>query len=90
MPRSVRAAAGAGSDDFLQFDDSMFANFDAVMAAATQAGNDVLITLNGANSIRLSNVALGSLHANDFLFTWSVDPRSSSKVTQPTVRRIVG
>ncbi len=62
--------AGAGTDDFLQFDDSVFANFEAVMAAATQAGNDVLITLNGANSIRLSNVALGSLHANDFLFTF--------------------
>jgi len=29
----------------------------------------VLITLNGANSIRLSNVLLGNLHANDFLFT---------------------
>ena len=62
-------SAGAGSDDFLQFDDSVFANFDAVMAAATQAGNDVLITLDGANSIRLSNVLLGSLHGNDFLFT---------------------
>ena len=62
--------AGAGTDDFLQFDDSVFANFEAVMAAATQAGNDVLITLNGANSIRLSNVAPGSLHANDFLFTF--------------------
>jgi hypothetical protein len=29
----------------------------------------VLITLNSANSIRLSNVLLGNQHASDFLFT---------------------
>ena len=60
--------AGAGTDDFLQFDDGVFANFDAVLAASQQVGADVLITLDGANSIRLLNVDLANLHANDFMF----------------------
>jgi hypothetical protein len=68
--RNHVSAAPSRAPEHAPFDDSVFANFEAVMAAATQAGNDVLITLNGANSIRLSNVALESLHANDFLFTF--------------------
>ena len=60
--------AGAGTDDFIQFDHTMFADFAAVMAASQQVGADVVITFDAADSIRLSHVSLGSLHANDFMF----------------------
>jgi hypothetical protein len=46
--------------------DGLFADANAVLAAATQSGNDVLITLDAADSILLKDVALPNLHASDF------------------------
>jgi hypothetical protein len=61
--------AGAGTDDFIQFDDTVFADFNAVMAAASQVGPNTVITLSAGNTITLQNVTLATLHQNDFLFT---------------------
>ncbi|MBB4000629.1 calcium-binding protein [Aureimonas pseudogalii] len=60
--------AGAGSVDVIQFDSSVFATYAAVAAAATQVGSDTLITVDAANTLTLKNVALASLHADDFRF----------------------
>ena len=61
--------AGIGTDDVLLFDDTVFANYDAVIAAATQDGLDTVITLNANNSIRLTGVIKADLHVTDFFFT---------------------
>ncbi|WP_281405094.1 calcium-binding protein, partial [Rhizobium sp. FKY42] len=60
--------AGAGSVDVLEFDNSLFADFEDVLAAAAQVGNDTLITHDAGNSITLKNVALANLHQDDFRF----------------------
>jgi Ca2+-binding RTX toxin-like protein len=54
--------------DRLQFDDGIFGSFAEVQAAMQQVGNDVVITIDADNSIKLTNVAIGSLGASDFLF----------------------
>ncbi|UJW73550.1 calcium-binding protein [Rhizobium sp. SL42] len=59
---------GAGSVDVFEFDNSLFADFEAVLAAAAQVGSDTLITYDAANTITLKNVALTSLHQDDFRF----------------------
>ncbi len=59
---------GASSDDVIEFQDNVFADFAAVLAAASQVGSDTLITYDGANSVLLENVTLGNLHADDFRF----------------------
>ncbi|WP_165940326.1 calcium-binding protein [Rhizobium laguerreae] len=61
--------AGVASDDFIDVNTSVFADFASVMAAATQVGADTLITHNSSNIITLKNVALTSLHHDDFHFT---------------------
>lgn len=60
--------AGAGTDDVMQFDHALFADFNAVLAAATQDGANTVITYDANNTITLTNVAVASLHANDFIF----------------------
>ena len=60
---------GAASDDVIEFQNSMFANFAAVQAASQQVGSDVLITVDASNTILLKNVTLGNLHQDDFLFS---------------------
>jgi Ca2+-binding RTX toxin-like protein len=70
-------AAGFGHDtitdftdaDRIEFDGHIFRNFQAVQAASQQVGNDTVITLDDHNSITLQNVALHSLHANDFIIS---------------------
>ncbi|ATN32509.1 hypothetical protein ACO34A_01630 [Rhizobium sp. ACO-34A] len=57
--------AGAGASDVLEFDSSLFADFEAVLAAAAQVGNDTLITYDAGNVLTLKNVALTSLHQDD-------------------------
>jgi hypothetical protein len=42
--------------------------FAAVQAAATASGNNTIITIDANTKITLQNVALSSLHQNDFLF----------------------
>jgi Ca2+-binding RTX toxin-like protein len=55
--------AGFGHDviqdfggDYIEFDDGIFADFNAVLAAAHQVGNDLVITLDANNSVTLKNV----------------------------------
>lgn len=57
--------AGAGSVDVLEFDSSLFTDFEAVLAAAAQVGSDTLITYDAGNVLTLKNVALTSLHQDD-------------------------
>jgi Ca2+-binding RTX toxin-like protein len=61
--------AGAGMPDKIDLTGvaSIFALSD-VLALATQDGADTLIDFGGGNSIRLLNVNVGNLHADDFLF----------------------
>ena len=60
--------AGPGTDDKLEFDHTVFADVNAVLAASQQVGTDVIITADIADSITLKNVSLANLHADDFLF----------------------
>lgn len=61
--------AGASTDDVIDVSTDIFADFAAVMAAATQVGTDALITLDANSSILLKNVAFANLHQDDFRFT---------------------
>jgi Ca2+-binding RTX toxin-like protein len=61
-------AAGAGSDDLIEIANSIFADFDAILAAASQVGTDTVIAVNAENSITLKNVAKSALHQDDFQF----------------------
>jgi Ca2+-binding RTX toxin-like protein len=60
-------ATAGPSHDIIQFDTSEFANFADVQAWAAQVGNDVLIQ-KGGDSLTLTNVVLGNLSADDFVF----------------------
>ncbi|AUX78428.1 calcium-binding protein [Sinorhizobium fredii] len=60
--------AGAATDDVLQFDGSLFVDFEAVLAAASQVGSDTVITFDVANAITLKNVTLANLNADDVRF----------------------
>ena len=64
----VDFASGAASDDVIEFDDMVFADFNAVIAAAADVGSDTVITLDAANTLTLQNVSVASLHADDFRF----------------------
>jgi len=68
-------AAGFGNDvitdfsnDLIQFDHVLFANFAAVKAKSAQVGADTVITYDTANAVTLVGVALASLDASDFQF----------------------
>ncbi|WFU51539.1 calcium-binding protein [Sinorhizobium terangae] len=60
--------AGSGAGDVLEFQNTLFANFESVLAAAAQAGSDTVITFDAANTITLKNVTLANLHADDVRF----------------------
>lgn len=60
--------AGAGTPDVMLIDDSIFANFAAAFAAATQVGDDVVITKDASNTITLKDVLKTNLNADDFSF----------------------
>lgn len=60
--------AGSGTDDVTEFDDAVFADLSAVLAAASQVGADTLITYDANNTVTLKNVAVASLHQDDFRF----------------------
>jgi Ca2+-binding RTX toxin-like protein len=60
--------AGAGSDDAIELDDGIFADFNAVIAAASTSGSNTIITVDGSNQVTLQNVAVASLHHDDFRF----------------------
>ena len=60
--------AGAGTDDVLEFANSIFGDFEAVLAAASQQNTDTVIAVDASNSITLKNVALTDLHEDDLRF----------------------
>ncbi|PDS40425.1 hypothetical protein CO662_36420 [Rhizobium anhuiense] len=62
-------SAGAGIGDVLDISNDLFADFASVLAAASQVGADTVITHDANTSITLKNVALTSLHQDDFRFT---------------------
>ena len=62
-------AAGKGQGDVIDFTGGQFDSFEDVLAAAsTNADGDVVITIDGKNSITLEGVSIDDLHGNDFLF----------------------
>lgn len=60
--------AGAGTDDVLEFRGGVLADFEAVLAAASQVGNDTIVNIDGTNGITLANVNLSDLHRDDVRF----------------------
>ena len=54
--------------DVLGFDRSLFGDTEDVLDHAAQVGDDVVITLDGANGITLVGVTLGDLGADSFAF----------------------
>ena len=60
--------AGAGVGDVVEFDQTMFDDFQDVLAHAQQVGSDVVITYDADNDLRLKNVKLANLHVDDFQF----------------------
>ena len=55
--------------DTLQFNMTLFANFSAAMAAASQSGANTVFTIDTNDTVTLDNVAKASLTANNFHFT---------------------
>jgi Ca2+-binding RTX toxin-like protein len=60
--------ADFGRNDQIQFD-GVFADFQALLDASQQVGNDTVISLDDGQSITLVGVSVNSLHASDFIFT---------------------
>ena len=60
--------AGDEYDDVIQLDQDVFADFEAVSAAAHQVGDDVVIAVDETNTITLKNVTLSQLNVDDFRF----------------------
>ena len=54
--------------DIITFDHTIFADFAAVMAASAPVGADTVITADASDTVTLTNVAVASLHADDFSF----------------------
>ena len=60
--------AGANSADAVIFSRSIFTTYQQIIANAAQVGNDTWIGDGNGNTVVLSNVALSSLHPDDFGF----------------------
>jgi Ca2+-binding RTX toxin-like protein len=58
-------ATGVGHD-ILQFDHNVFSDVAAALAHATQAGNNVVIAYDTADTITLNGIKLNQLSADDF------------------------
>ena len=56
------------SNEVLQFNSSLFANYSAAMTHTSQVGANTVITIDGQDTITLQNVAKTSLTANNFHF----------------------
>lgn len=59
---------GASDADIISFGDSLFSDFDTMIAASTQVGGDVVITIDDQTSLTLRDANLLSLSADDFRF----------------------
>ena len=68
--RFVGFTAGAATDDKIELTGFgvAFDSYAEVIAAATQNGVDTVIDFGGGDIVTLENVALSTLHADDFLF----------------------
>jgi len=55
--------------DTLQFNASLFANFSAAMASASQVGANTVFTIDGSDSVTLDNVTKTSLAPGNFHFS---------------------
>jgi Ca2+-binding RTX toxin-like protein len=60
--------AVTGAKDVIEFDQALFADFNAVMGAAAQVGSNVVITYDADNTLTLSNMQLAKLSADNFQF----------------------
>ncbi len=60
--------SGHGSDDVIFFDAEILADFDAVIAAASDDGSDTVIMLDDDSSVTLNGVLVSDLHSDDFQF----------------------
>ena len=60
--------AGAGSENVIEFGSWVFAGYAEVIAAATQTGSHVVITLDPLNTVTVQSVILANLHADDLHF----------------------
>jgi Ca2+-binding RTX toxin-like protein len=55
--------------DTLQFNATLFANFTAAMAAASQVGANTVFTIDANDTVTLDNVTKTSLTAGNFHFS---------------------
>ncbi|MET1414725.1 hypothetical protein ABVF61_20810 [Roseibium sp. HPY-6] len=60
--------SNGGSADVLQFESAVFADFNAVLAAAVDDGTDTTITLDADSQVVLKNVLVSNLQSDDFVF----------------------
>ncbi|MGL3609185.1 calcium-binding protein [Rhizobium sp. G187] len=60
---------GSEAGEIVGLETDLFADFASALEAATQVGADTVMTLDVNNTIILKNVALTSLHHDDFRFT---------------------
>ncbi|KZK93279.1 MULTISPECIES: VCBS domain-containing protein [unclassified Pseudovibrio] len=60
--------AGSGIQDLIKFDQTAFADFNAIIEAASENGADTVITLGISNSVTLKNVSIAELNQDDFQF----------------------
>jgi Ca2+-binding RTX toxin-like protein len=56
------------TNDIIQFDRTLFADFSAVQSHATQEGTSVVITADANNTIELQNTTVENITADDFRF----------------------
>ncbi|WP_342641329.1 choice-of-anchor I family protein [Rhodoligotrophos ferricapiens] len=54
--------------DIIEFDAELFADFDAVMEASEQVGQDVVITYDEGSTLTIANIRLSQLSHDDFRF----------------------
>jgi Ca2+-binding RTX toxin-like protein len=59
---------GEATDDVIEFKDDIFGDFSAVIGAASQNGDDVVIEYDVGNTLTLAGIQLASLHQDDFRF----------------------
>lgn len=57
-----------GTHDIVQFDHTVFADFNALQSHMAQVGSSVVITLDANNAIEIKNFTVSQLHAADFVF----------------------
>jgi Ca2+-binding RTX toxin-like protein len=57
-----------GEQDIIQFDHTVFADFNAVQAHMSEQGGDVVITADANDTVTIKDTSIGHLSADDFRF----------------------